>query len=99
MIFLMIGFPEHIPLSRAERILGTIAGDDSEVEDLSDIYDPVEEADYQPPPKEVNSSEENDGGDEDPIPQPSESSRGRKRHCGENEETVFSQTSASDSAG
>lgn len=92
MIFLMIGFPENIPLSRAERILGTIVGDDSEVEDLSDIDDPVEDADYQPPPKELNSSEEDDSGDEDPIPQPSEPSRGRKRYCGENEEAECSAT-------
>lgn len=41
LIFLMILFPERISLSRAERILGTIVADNSEVEDLSDIDDPV----------------------------------------------------------
>ena len=64
---------------QTERILGTIVGDNSEVEDLSDIDDPVWDADYQPPPQEPSSSE-----DEDPIPQPTEPSRGHKRCCGEN---------------
>ena len=41
LIFLMILFPERIALSRVERILGTIVADNSEVEDLSDIDDPV----------------------------------------------------------
>ena len=79
LIFLMILFPERISLSRAEWILGTIVGDNSEVEDLSDIDDPVWDADYQPPPQEPSSIE-----DEDPIPQPTEPSRGRKHRRGEN---------------
>lgn len=41
LIFLIILFPERISLSRAERILGTIVGDNSDVEDLSDTDDPV----------------------------------------------------------
>ena len=56
LIFLMILFPERISLSRAEWILGTIVGDNSEVEDLSDIDDPVWDANYQPPPQPTEPS-------------------------------------------
>ena len=80
LIFLMILFPERISLSRAEWKLGTIVGDNSEVEDSSDIDDPVWDADYQSPPQEPSSSE-----DEDPIPLHTEPSRGRKRCRGEND--------------
>lgn len=61
----------------------SIAGDNSEVEDLSDIDDPVEDVDYHPPQQEPSSSEEESSGDEDPTPQSTEASRGRKRLRGE----------------
>ncbi|KAK3512712.1 hypothetical protein QTP70_023146 [Hemibagrus guttatus] len=75
---------ERIPLSKAaELILESIAGDSSEVEDLSDIDDPVEDVDYHPPQQELSSNEEESSGDEDPIPQSTEASRGRKCLRGE----------------
>uniref|UniRef100_A0A8C1ND68 Si:ch211-255f4.7 n=1 Tax=Cyprinus carpio TaxID=7962 RepID=A0A8C1ND68_CYPCA len=74
----------RIPLSKAlELVLESIAGDNSEVEDLSDIDDPVEDVDYHPPQQEPSSSEEESSGDEDPTPQSTEASRGRKRLRGE----------------
>ncbi|CAJ1055302.1 PREDICTED: uncharacterized protein LOC109527099 [Xyrichtys novacula] len=54
---------------------GVNGGDNSEVEDLSDIDDPVGDAEYQPPP---SSSEEDSSGCEDPIPQPCQPIRGRE---------------------
>ncbi|XP_056623016.1 uncharacterized protein LOC130436411 [Triplophysa dalaica] len=66
---------EHIPLS---KVLESISGDNSEVEDLID--DTVEDVDYHPPQQEPSSSEKESSGSEDPIPQ---SSRGRKRLYGE----------------
>lgn len=46
---------------------------------MSDINDPVGDAEYQPPRQEPSSSEEDSSGYEDPIPQPSQLIRGRKR--------------------
>ncbi|XP_042613224.1 uncharacterized protein LOC122145142 [Cyprinus carpio] len=67
-------------LSKAlEIVLESIAGDNSEVEDLSDIDNPVEDVDYHPPQQEPSSSEEESSGDEDPTPQSTKASRGRKR--------------------
>ncbi len=65
----MILFPGRIPLAKAlALILETVAGDNSEVEELSDIDDPVGDADYHPPQQEPSSSEEESSGNEDPIP-------------------------------
>lgn len=50
---------------------------------MSDIDDPVEDVDYHPPQQEPSSSEEESSGDEDPTPQSTEASRGRKRLRGE----------------
>ncbi|XP_031586314.2 piggyBac transposable element-derived protein 3 [Oreochromis aureus] len=61
------------------ELLGLIGGDNSDVEDLSDIDDPVGDAEYQPPRQEPSSSEEDSSGCEDQIPQPSQLIRGRKR--------------------
>lgn len=55
-----------------------IGGDNSEVEDLSDINHPMGDAEYQPPRQEPSSSEEDSSGCEDPILQPSQLIRGRK---------------------
>lgn len=41
-------FPERYSLSKAMELLGLIYGDNSEVKDLSDIDDPVGDAEYQP---------------------------------------------------
>ncbi|KAA0721343.1 hypothetical protein E1301_Tti019757 [Triplophysa tibetana] len=46
----------------------SISGDNSEVEDMSYIDDPVEDVDYHPPQQEPISSEEESSGHEDPIP-------------------------------
>lgn len=54
----------------------SFGGDNSEVEDLSDIDDPVGNAEYQPPP---TSSEEDSSGCEDPVPQLCQPIRGCKR--------------------
>ncbi|KAF3832188.1 hypothetical protein F7725_025853 [Dissostichus mawsoni] len=59
-------------------------GDNSDLEDLSDNDDPILDANYQPPPQEQSSSEDDSSDDEDPIPQPTEHSRGRKRLRGAN---------------
>ncbi|KAK7156623.1 hypothetical protein R3I94_006617 [Phoxinus phoxinus] len=68
---------ERFSLSKTlELVLDSISGDNSEVEDLSDNDEPVDDIDYHPPQKEPSSSEEESSGDEDPIPQ---ASRGRKR--------------------
>ncbi|KAA0708801.1 hypothetical protein E1301_Tti018051 [Triplophysa tibetana] len=72
---------ERIPLSKEQELkLVSISGDNSEVEDLSDIDDPVEDVDYPPPQQEPISREEESSGVEDPIPQ---SSLGRKCLCDE----------------
>lgn len=73
----MISFPERFPVSKAlELVLDSISGDNSEVEDLSDNDEPVDDVDFHPPQQEPSSSEEESSGDEDPIPQ---ATRGRKR--------------------
>ncbi|CAJ1084156.1 uncharacterized protein LOC110006139 [Xyrichtys novacula] len=74
--------PECYSLEKALEMLGLIGGENSEVEDLSDTDDPVGDAEYQPPP---SSSEEDSSGCEDPIPQPCQPIRGRKRFCDEYE--------------
>ncbi|XP_019744366.1 uncharacterized protein LOC109527099 [Hippocampus comes] len=51
-------------------------GDNSEVEDLSDIDYPVGDAEFQPPP---TSSEEDSSGCEDPVSQPCQPITGSKR--------------------
>ncbi|XP_057693808.1 piggyBac transposable element-derived protein 3-like [Corythoichthys intestinalis] len=68
--------PERYSLQQVMKMLGLIGGENSEVEDLSDIDDPVGDAEYQPPP---TSSEEDSSGCEDPVPQPCQPIRGRKR--------------------
>ncbi|KAJ4920937.1 hypothetical protein JOQ06_016532 [Pogonophryne albipinna] len=77
---------ERFSVQRALELLGLIDGDNSDLEDLSDNDDPILDANYQPPPQEQSSSEDEDDSsdDEDPIPQPTEHSRGRKRLCGAN---------------
>lgn len=75
----MMFFPERFSLTRAMELLGLIGGDNSDVEDLSDIDDPVRDAEYQQPQQELSSSEEDSSGCEDPVPQPSQPIRGRKR--------------------
>nr|XP_020517014.1 uncharacterized protein LOC110006139 [Labrus bergylta] len=77
--------PERYSLSRVMELLGLIGRDNSEVEDLSDIDDPVGDAEYQPPRQEPSTSEEDNSGCEGPIPQPSQPIRGRKRLRDENE--------------
>lgn len=64
------------------QLLGLISGENSEKEDESDIDDPVEDATQKLPQEEQepSSSEEDSSGCEDPIPQPFEPVRGRKRH-------------------
>lgn len=66
-------------MSRVMELLGLIGGDNSEVEGLSDIDDPVGDAEYQPSQQEPSSSEEDSSGCEDPIVQPTKPIRGRKR--------------------
>lgn len=58
-------------------------GDTSDLENLCDNDDAILDANYQPPPQEQRSSEDESSGDEDPIPQPTEQSRGRKHLRGE----------------
>ncbi|KAF7688465.1 hypothetical protein HF521_013272 [Silurus meridionalis] len=59
---------ERIPLSKAlDLVLESIAGDNSEVEDLFDIDDPIEDVDYYPSQQEPSRSEEESSGDEDPT--------------------------------
>ena len=84
--FFMFLFPERFSVQRALELLGLIDGDNSDLEDLSDNDDPILDANYQPPPQEQSSSEDEDDSsdDEDPIPQPTEHSRGHKRLCGAN---------------
>lgn len=76
-------FSEYYTLSQAlELVLEGRDLDNSDLEELSDTDDPVMDADYHPPQNETSSSEESSGG-EDPIPQPTEASWGRKRFRGE----------------
>ncbi|XP_049331648.1 piggyBac transposable element-derived protein 3 [Astyanax mexicanus] len=77
--------PERYSLSQALELLELMGDDNSEVEDLSDIDDLVGDTDYQPPQQVPSSSEEDSSGCEDPIPQPSQPTRGRKRHRDEYE--------------
>lgn len=76
----MIFFPEHYSVAQAMELVNLISRDNSEVEDFSDIDDPVADADYKLPQKqqEQSSSEEDSRGCEDPIPQPSQPFRGCK---------------------
>ncbi|MEQ2239202.1 hypothetical protein ILYODFUR_002088 [Ilyodon furcidens] len=64
-------FDQRYPLEKVMELLGFIDGDNSEVEDLSDIDDPVGDPEYQLPQQEPSSSEEDNSGCEDPILQPS----------------------------
>lgn len=91
LIFLMISFPESIPLTNAlELVLESIAGDSSELEELSDIDNPTEDADYRPLQEEPSTTEEESSGNEDPVPHPTEASRGRKRlRCETDGEPMF----------
>lgn len=79
LIFFMILFPERLSLQRVLELLDLIDKDKSDVENLSYNDDAILDADYQPPPREQSSSEDDSSGDDDPIPQPTEHSRGRKR--------------------
>ncbi|XP_047430615.1 piggyBac transposable element-derived protein 3-like isoform X2 [Mugil cephalus] len=67
----------RIPLSNVA--LESNAGVTSEVEELSDVDDAAEYADYRPRREEPSTTEEESSGNEDPVPQPTEASRGRKR--------------------
>lgn len=60
-------------------LLGLIDGDNSDL-DLSDNNDPILDENYQPSPQEQSSSEDegDSSDDEDPIPEPTEHSGGRK---------------------
>uniref|UniRef100_A0A8B9HAU7 Si:ch211-255f4.7 n=1 Tax=Astyanax mexicanus TaxID=7994 RepID=A0A8B9HAU7_ASTMX len=78
----------HSP-PKALKILGLIGGENSEVEDLSDMDDVVGDPQYQPPKQEPISSseeEEDSSGCEDPFPQSSQLIGGLKRHRDEYED-------------
>ncbi|KAL2087970.1 hypothetical protein ACEWY4_016798 [Coilia grayii] len=69
---------QRFSVQRALEVLGLLDGDNSDL-DLSDNDDPILDENYQPPPEEQSSSEdEGDSSDEDPIPEPTEHSRGRR---------------------
>lgn len=72
--------PECISLSKAlEVILGSIADlEAEEAEELCDIDDHMDNADYHPPQQEPSSSEEESSGNEDPTPDSTAISRGCK---------------------
>lgn len=72
-------FPERFPVSQAIELLFSFDGSNSEVEDLSDIDDPVRDPEYQPSPQQLSSHEEDSSECEDPIPQSSKPIRGCKR--------------------
>ncbi|CAM4658710.1 unnamed protein product [Leuciscus chuanchicus] len=72
-----------------QNVNKSIAGDNSEVEDLSDNDDPVEDFDYHPPQQEPSSSEEESSGNEDPTPQSAEAIRG---HVGLSRLSLMAQT-------
>ncbi|KAK2889796.1 hypothetical protein Q8A73_018096 [Channa argus] len=67
---------QHYSLQKVLELLDLIDGDKSDLEDLSDNDDAILDADYQPPPREQSSTDDNSSGDEDPIPQPTEDRRG-----------------------
>ncbi|XP_055082645.1 piggyBac transposable element-derived protein 3 [Periophthalmus magnuspinnatus] len=76
---------ERLSLSRQEmELLWSFDGNNSEVEDLSDIDDAVGNPEYQPSRQEQSSSEE-DSECEDSSPQTSKPDRGHKRKCDEYE--------------
>ncbi len=81
--FVMFLFPERFSVQKALELLGLIDGDNSDL-DFSDNNDPILDENYQPSPQEQSSSEDegDSSDDEDPIPEPTEHSRGRKRLCG-----------------
>lgn len=66
-------------MSQALELFWSFDGNNSEVEDLSDIDDPVGDPEYQPSRQEQSSSEEDSSGCEDPIIQPSKPDRGREK--------------------
>lgn len=57
-------------MSQALELFWSFDGNNSEVEDLSDIDDPAGDPEYQPSRQEQSSSEEDSSGCEDPIPSP-----------------------------
>uniref|UniRef100_A0AAV2MH94 PiggyBac transposable element-derived protein domain-containing protein n=1 Tax=Knipowitschia caucasica TaxID=637954 RepID=A0AAV2MH94_KNICA len=66
----------RLSLKTVEQVFSeTIFGDNSEVEDLSDVDDDMLDTDYEPPQRERSCSEDSRG-DEDPILQPIELNRG-----------------------
>lgn len=67
-------------MHQAMQLLGLIDEDNSDL-DLSDNDDPILDANYQPSAQEESSSEDegDNSDDEDPIPEPTEHSRGHKR--------------------
>ncbi|KAK2894883.1 hypothetical protein Q8A67_012112 [Cirrhinus molitorella] len=67
---------ERFSLQRALELLELIDGDNSDL-DVSDNDDPILDGNYQPSPQEESSSEDSSD-DEDPIPEPTDHSRGRK---------------------
>lgn len=60
-------------------LLGLIGGDNSEMEDLSDIDDPVVDVENHPSQQEPSSSEKDSSECEDPIVHPTKPIRGCKR--------------------
>ncbi len=72
----MFLFPERFSLQRALELLELIDGDNSDL-DVSDNDNPILDGNYQPSPQEESSSEDSSD-DEDPIPEPTDHSRGRK---------------------
>lgn len=65
LIFLMTCFSRAL---FSVKSIGLIGGDNSEVEDLSDVEDPVGVVEYQTAQQEQSSSEEDISGCEDSIP-------------------------------
>ncbi len=63
-------------MQRALELLELIDGDNSDL-DVSDNDDPILDGNYQQSPQEESSSEDSSD-DEDPIPEPTDHSRGRK---------------------
>lgn len=84
MIFSWFYFQSIFLYKRALEVFDLIDGDKSDLENVSDNDDTILDLDYQPPPQEQSSSEDDSGGGEDPIPQPTEHTRGRKRLRDEN---------------
>ena len=70
-------------MQRALELLESIDGDNSDL-DVSDNDDPILDGNYQPSPQEESRSEDSSV-DEDPIPEPTDHSRGRKHlHSADN---------------